>query len=146
MKLIVKELTEMTAEEFFEISKERINVFVVEQNCPYQEIDDEDRGAKHVILKNDEDQIMAYTRIIEQTDYVTFGRVLVVNKFRGQKLGKKIVELTIAEITKLNLNKEIKISAQNYLTNFYSIFGFETVSDVYLEDNIPHIDMLLTNK
>lgn len=146
MKLIVREITEMTAEEFFNIAKERINVFVVEQNCPYQEIDDDDMRAKHVILKNDSDQIVAYTRIIERIDYVTFGRVFVVNEFRGQKIGQKIVELTLNEIAKLSLNKEIKISAQNYLTNFYEFFGFETISEIYLEDNIPHIDMLLTTK
>lgn len=144
MKLVVKELTELTAKEFFEVTKERIKVFVVEQNCPYQEIDDEDSVAKHVILKNDNNQIMAYTRIIERTDYVTFGRVLVVKEFRGQQLGKKIVNLTLTEIDKLNLNKKIKISAQNYLTDFYAEFGFEVISDVYLEDNIPHIDMLLS--
>ena len=143
MKLIVKELNEMTAEEFFEVAKERVKVFVVEQTCPYQEIDEDDKVAKHIILKNDDNQIMAYTRIINRVDYVTFGRVLVVEEFRGQELGKKIVELTLAEINQLNLKKDIKISAQNYLTDFYGNFGFEVISDVYLEDDIPHIDMLL---
>ncbi|MFW3653808.1 GNAT family N-acetyltransferase [Vagococcus fluvialis] len=143
MKLIVKELNEMTAEEFFEVAKERVKVFVVEQTCPYQEIDENDKVAKHIILKNDDNQIMAYTRIMNRVDYVTFGRVLVVEEFRGQELGKKIVELTLAEINQLNLKKDIKISAQNYLTDFYGNFGFEVISDVYLEDDIPHIDMLL---
>lgn len=143
MKLIVKELNEMTAEEFFEVAKERVKVFVVEQTCPYQEIDKDDKVAKHIILKNDDNQIMAYTRIMNRVDYVTFGRVLVVEEFRGQELGKKIVELTLAEINQLNLKKDIKISAQNYLTDFYGNFGFEVISDVYLEDDIPHIDMLL---
>ncbi|MBO0444578.1 GNAT family N-acetyltransferase [Vagococcus fluvialis] len=143
MKLIVKELNEMTAEEFFEVAKERVKVFVVEQTCPYQEIDEDDKVAKHIILKNDDNQIMAYTRIMNRVDYVTFGRVLVVEEFRGQELGKKIVELTLAEINQLNLKKDIKISAQNYLTDFYGNFGFEVISDVYLEDDIPHIDMLL---
>lgn len=143
MKLIVKELNEMTAEEFFEVAKERVKVFVVEQTCPYQEIDEDDKVAKHIILKNDDNQIMAYTRIMNRVDYVTFGRVLVVEEFRGQGLGKKIVELTLAEINQLNLKKDIKISAQNYLTDFYGNFGFEVISDVYLEDDIPHIDMLL---
>ena len=105
MKLIVKELNEMTAEEFFEVAKERVKVFVVEQTCPYQEIDEDDKVAKHIILKNDDNQIMAYTRIMNRVDYVTFGRVLVVEEFRGQELGKKIVELTLAEINQLNLKK-----------------------------------------
>lgn len=143
MKLIVKELAEMTAEEFFEVAKERVKVFVVEQTCPYQEIDEDDQIAKHVILKNDDDQIMAYTRIMDRVDHVTFGRVLVVKEFRGQELGKEIVKLTLAEIDQLNLKKDIKVSAQNYLTDFYGAFGFEVISDVYLEDDIPHIDMLL---
>ena len=143
MKLIVKKLAEMTAEEFFEVAKERVKVFVVEQTCPYQEIDEDDQIAKHVILKNDDDQIMAYTRIMDRVDHVTFGRVLVVKEFRGQELGKEIVKLTLAEIDQLNLKKDIKVSAQNYLTDFYGAFGFEVISDVYLEDDIPHIDMLL---
>lgn len=143
MKLIVKKLAEMTAEEFFEVAKERVKVFVVEQTCPYQEIDEDDQIAKHVILKNDDDQIMAYTRIMDRVDHVTFGRVLVVKEFRGQELGKEIVRLTLAEIDQLNLKKDIKVSAQNYLTDFYGAFGFEVISDVYLEDDIPHIDMLL---
>lgn len=143
MKLIVKTLDEMSAEEFFEVAKERVKVFVVEQNCPYQEIDEDDKIAKHVILLDTEGQIVAYTRIMDRADYVTFGRVLVVKEYRGKELGKEIVKLTLDEINQLNLKKDIKISAQNYLIDFYAAFGFEVVSEVYLEDDIPHIDMLL---
>lgn len=80
---------------------------------------------------------------MEREDVVTFGRVLVVKDYRNQELGKKIVALTLAEINGLETHKDIKISAQNYLVDFYQSFGFNVVSDVYLEDDIPHIDMLL---
>lgn len=142
MELIVKELDQMTSTEFFEVAQERVKVFIVEQNCPYQEIDEDDRIAKHVMLKK-EGQLVAYTRIMEREDVVTFGRVLVVKDYRNQELGKKIVALTLAEINGLETHKDIKISAQNYLVDFYQAFGFNVVSDVYLEDDIPHIDMLL---
>lgn len=142
METSIKTLPELTSTEFFEIAQERVKVFVVEQNCPYQEIDEDDSVAKHVILKKD-NQIIAYSRIIEKPEHVTFGRVLVVEEFRGDKLGQELVKITLAEIERLALNKPVIISAQNYLVDFYSSFGFEVISDVYLEDDIPHIDMEL---
>lgn len=144
MDLTVKTINEMTTIEFLNIAKERIKVFVVEQNCPYQEVDDEDVLAYHVCLKKGEKPI-AYTRIINHIEDVTFGRVLVVKDQRGKKLGETIVAKTIEVIKTKFPNKEIRISAQHYLVEFYQSFGFRAISEVYLEDNIPHIDMLLEN-
>lgn len=141
-KAIVRRTKDLDVKELLNIMKERVKVFVVEQNCPYQEIDDEDNNAIHVFLK-DEDEIAAYSRIIEYEDYYTFGRVLVTDSYRKKGLGRKIVDLTIQEIKSDQLDKPIKIQAQAYLEEFYKSFGFVSVSDTYLEDNIPHLDMEL---
>ncbi len=142
MEVIVKTLNELTTKELLEIMQERVKVFIVEQNCPYQEVDEDDEIAQHVMLKED-GKLVGYTRIMDRGNLVTFGRVLVVKEHRAKKLGKKIVEATLEEIKRLYPNKEIKISAQNYLVDFYGSFGFEVVSEMYLEDDIPHIDMLM---
>lgn len=144
MKLSVKKTSELSVEEFLEIAKARVKVFVVEQNCPYQEIDDQDDNALHMILRVD-GQLAAYTRIIEHEDHIhmSFGRVLVVEEFRKHHLGRQIVSATIDEIKQDFPGRDIKIAGQNYLRSFYESFGFKAVSDVYLEDEIPHIDLEL---
>lgn len=142
--LEIKNTNELSNLELLEVMKARVAVFVVEQNCPYQEVDDKDNDARHVMLKTD-GHIAAYTRIIEHDDqiHISFGRVLVVKQYRGQQLGRKIVQTTIDEIHRLYPDKGIKIQGQNYLRQFYESFGFEAVSDVYLEDDIPHLDLVL---
>lgn len=140
--IIIKNTNELEPKELIEILKQRVAVFVVEQNCPYQEVDDDDLNDLHVCLIED-NVLKAYTRIIDKGDYITFGRVLVVKKFRKEGLGEEIVQATIDEIKKRFPNQPIKIQAQAYLKGFYSNFGFQAISDVYLEDNIPHLDMLL---
>ncbi|WP_079579548.1 GNAT family N-acetyltransferase [Ligilactobacillus acidipiscis] len=106
--------------------------------------DKADEKAIHVLLKR-EDKLVAYTRIVPHTDqvHISFGRVLVVKEYRKHELGRKVVQATLNQIQKQFPAKEIKIQAQSYLQNFYSSFGFSPVSDVYLEDNIPHLDMIL---
>lgn len=144
MKLSVKKTSELSVPELLEITKARIKVFVVEQECPYQEIDDQDDNAIHMILRVD-GQLAAYTRILQNPKhgYISFGRVLVVKEFRKQHLGREIVSATIEEIKEDFPGNDIKIAAQSYLQQFYQSFGFKRVSDVYLEDGIPHIDMVL---
>lgn len=144
MKLSVKKTSELSVPELLEIIKARIKVFVVEQECPYQEIDDQDDNAIHMILRVD-GQLAAYTRIIQspKRGYISFGRVLVVKEFRKQHLGREIVSATIEEIKEDFPGNDIKIAGQSYLQKFYESFGFKPVSDVYLEDGIPHIDMVL---
>ena len=140
--IIVKHTNELSPKELIEIFKQRVAVFVVEQNCPYQEVDDHDYNDLHVCLIED-NNLKAYTRIIDLGDHITFGRVLVVNKYRKEGLGKEIVATTIEEIQKRFPKKNIQIQAQEYLQEFYESFGFKPISKVYLEDNIPHLDMLL---
>ena len=139
---VIKKTSLLSAQEVVDIMKERTKIFVVEQKCAYQEVDEKDNNATHVFFKNG-NKILAYTRIIyndDKTD-ISFGRVLVVKKYRNLHFGRKIVETTIEYINKYYPNQNIKIQAQNYLKPFYESFGFESVSDIYLEDGIPHIDM-----
>lgn len=143
MHYFVKPFTELTALEFFEIVKERVAVFVVEQNCPYQEVDDIDPKAIHTYLKAENRTIVAYTRIYQENEMVHFGRVLVKEGFRELGLGRKIVEETLAVIEKEFPNQKIVIGAQAHLQAFYASVGFKVISEVYLEDDIPHIDMAI---
>lgn len=136
----VKKFATLTTKEFLEIVKLRIAVFVVEQNCPYQEVDDADELAWHTWLQKGSD-IVGYTRIIDRGDSVTFGRVIVNPDYRGRKFGNKLLEETLKVIEDKYPNRPILIGAQAHLTNFYGTFGFEATSDVYLEDDIPHIQM-----
>lgn len=147
MKIEVKTLDEMTAKEFCKIAEERTKVFVVEQDCPYQEIDQLDYTAHHLVLRDDQGNFVGYTRIMDKDkDHSTFRRVLVCQQYRKHKYGRQLVQATIDETKKLFPEKAIKIQAQAYLQKFYESFGFKPVSDVYLEDNIPHLDMVMENK
>lgn len=139
----VKSTAELSTKELVDILKARVAVFVVEQNCPYQEVDADDYNDLHVRLLED-GILKAYTRIINKGEHITFGRVLVVKEYRKNGLGEKVVAATIDEIKQRFPNKPIQIQAQAYLQKFYSQFGFKPISDVYLEDNIPHLDMLMT--
>ncbi|MBF7028749.1 GNAT family N-acetyltransferase [Staphylococcus kloosii] len=142
MELLIKPTTQLTNLELINIFIERTKVFVVEQNAAYQEVDEADKDAKHVFFK-EQDDIVAYTRIINDEDAVAFGRVLVNESYRGQNLGRKIVTATLDEINANYDTKHVRISAQARLQKFYESFGFKVASEVYLEDNIPHIAMTL---
>lgn len=145
-ELKIKTTNELTNQELLMIMQERVKVFVVEQDCPYQEIDLQDNDATHVFLI-DGAKLVAYTRIIEHSDgeHISFGRVLVVKAYRRLHLGRKIVAATLAELRVNHAGRAIKIAGQSYLQAFYHSFGFKNVSDVYLEDGIPHVDMVLDN-
>ncbi|MDR0922098.1 MAG: GNAT family N-acetyltransferase [Lactobacillales bacterium] len=135
-----KEFSELTTKEFYEIAKLRVSVFVVEQNCPYQEIDEEDETALHLWLE-EENEIVGYARIMDNKETASFGRVLVNPKYRGQGLGRTLVDEVLSEIAQRYPNKTILIGGQAYLKEFYESFGFQTISDIYLEDDIPHYQM-----
>jgi len=145
-EVIIKKTNQLSGEEIVQIMKERTKVFVVEQNCVYQEVDDKDIDATHVIFKKDQ-RLVAYARVIlhDNRQDMSFGRVLVVKEFRKLHLGRQLVDTTIKYIKKKYPERIIKIQAQNYLKDFYASFGFFSVSDVYLEDDIPHIDMVLND-
>lgn len=141
MELTVKHFSELTAEELFEIYKLRVSVFIVEQNCPYQEVDDADPESYHVYMK-DNDGIQAYLRVIPKGvthDDVSIGRVISVKRRCG--IGTEIVKAGVA-VAKEKLNAEsISIGAQTYARKLYEDIGFVQSGDEYLEDGIPHIPM-----
>ncbi|KAF1295147.1 acetyltransferase [Enterococcus sp. JM4C] len=140
MSYHVRTFDELTTAELFEIYQTRVAVFVVEQNCPYQEVDEIDPIAWHTYIGSSQD-VQAYTRVYLSDGAVHMGRVLVKAAYRKQQLGKKVVQLTLDWIKANFPNQPIVIGAQAHLQDFYGAFGFETTSDVYLEDDIPHIDM-----
>lgn len=144
MDLIVKHFNELTTQELFEIYKLRVSVFVVEQQCSYQEVDQADTKAYHLWLK-DENGIVAYARALPQG--VTFntssiGRVISIKRHCGY--GSEIVKAAI-NVAKTKFNADIlTIEAQVYARSLYEKHGFIQTSDEFLEDGIPHIQMQLT--
>ena len=141
MELIVKTFSELSVDELYEIYKLRVSVFVVEQNCPYQEADDYDRVSLHVYLKN-ETGICAYIRILPKNtvfDEVSIGRVIAVKRREG--LGTRIVKEGIRIAHERFKTDVIMIEAQTYVKSLYEKLGFEQISDEFLEDGIPHIKM-----
>ena len=139
----VKTFDQLTKDELLAIFKERIAVFVVEQNCPYPDIDDFDKEAIHIFLKGQDEQLLAYCRLIPTDKAIKLGRVLVKSNARGTGLGKDLVAKALSISKDKYPDKPVFAQAQVYLQNFYSDFGFTPISEPYLEDNIPHIDMLL---
>lgn len=137
----IKIFQELTREQLYSILKLRVEIFVVEQNCPYPELDDEDQKSIHFFYEEGE-IIIAYLRIIPtQADNIRIGRVVTHKDFRGQSLSSKLMETAMEFIKENHSNKKIMLSAQEYLQAFYARFGFEPVSNMYLEDGIPHVDM-----
>lgn len=143
MELIVKYFDELSLEELVDIYKYRVSVFVVEQKCPYQEIDDADKVAYHVYLKDDEG-IVAYARVLPKGvtfDEVSIGRVIATKRRCGY--GTRIVQEAI-KVAKEKWNADvIKIEAQVYARGLYEKQGFVQTSEPFLEDGIPHIEMML---
>ena len=145
MEIIIKKFNELSLEELYEILKIRVSVFVVEQNCPYQEIDDKDKQAYHIYIREN-NQIKAYLRVLDKGvsfPEVSIGRVLTTERNKGYsniliKEGIKVAK------EKYNADK-IKIEAQVYAKKMYEKHGFKQVSNEFLEDGIPHIIMLLEN-
>ncbi len=122
----------------------RLEVFSLEQKCFYQDLDNIDFESYH-LLGFDEDVLVAYTRLVPpklKYDEMSIGRVITKKTHRKYGLGKDLMELSIQHIIDIYGKQPIKIGAQLYLLKFYQSFGFEQVSEVYLEDDIPHILML----
>ncbi|MEL6306209.1 MAG: GNAT family N-acetyltransferase [Bacteroidota bacterium] len=129
--------------QLYELLRLRSEIFVVEQECIYQDIDNKDQKATHVLgyLKN---ELVAYTRVFGPEDYfkeASIGRVLVKSEHRVFGFGKKIVKASVEWLTKQH-QQSIRISAQTYLIDFYTELGFLSEGETYLEDGIPHINML----
>ena len=143
LEIKVKSFKELTKQELYDLLQLRSEVFVVEQDCVYQDIDGKDQKALHV-LGFKEKKLVAYTRIFKPGDYFkesSIGRVVVLKKERQYKYGFDIMKASIKAIKNHYKTSEIKISAQCYLKKFYKNLGFEAIGEEYLEDDIPHIAM-----
>ena len=139
----IKTFSELTTTELYEIIKARVNVFVVEQDCPYPDLDDYDQKAIHLWAEK-EGEVLAYCRIFDKGikyPETSIGRVVTTEKGRGTGLGKQVISYSIDVIENRLRTTEVRISAQDYLLKFYSGFGFVDTGKKYLEDNIPHTEM-----
>lgn len=148
MEISIKKFEELTIDELYDILQLRSEVFVVEQDCVYQDIDGKDRKALHVIgrLNN---QIIAYTRCFAPGYYfneAAIGRVVVSKEYRKHDFGHEIMKASLAAIKEHYQTSEIKLSAQTYLVRFYESHGFQTQGEGYLEDGIPHVGMVFNSK
>ena len=144
LKTTIKKFEALTTNELYAILRLRSEVFVVEQDCVYQDLDDKDKKARHVIGWYD-NTIVAYTRIFDVKLYfneASIGRVVVDQKHRSKGFGTDIMNASIDAIKKHYNQTQIKISAQTYLIKFYNNLGFKEQGKPYLEDGIPHIEML----
>lgn len=139
----IKRFNELSTVELYQILHVRSEVFVVEQNCVYQDIDGKDQKAIHVLCYLGED-LAAYCRLFNAGDYfeeASIGRVVVSPKYRDKKLGHVLMQQAIAAVSEEFGQNAITISAQQYLQKFYEGHGFVQTSEMYLEDDIPHIEM-----
>lgn len=136
---------ELSSSQLYAILAARVAVFVVEQDCPYQDVDGLDDIGSHVWAESAEGKLLAYARILppgRRFDEPAIGRVLTTAEGRGKGIGRKLMQRSLAETEKRFPGRAIRISAQQYLERFYTELGFETVRGPYLEDDIPHLEML----
>ncbi len=146
MKWSCKAFKQLSLDEFHDIIQLREIVFVVEQDCPYLDVDGKDKDALHVFGEY-QGNIVATTRILKpgkSYDEVAIGRVVTSPTVRGMGIGKKLMEESM-KFVKLHFGEvPVRISAQTYLLEYYKYFGFVETGKEYLEDNIPHLEMLYT--
>ena len=140
----IKRFEELTLNELYGLLRLREQVFIIEQDCVYPDLDNKDQKAVHILGKSN-GEIIAYSRIFKSGDYfetASIGRVVTDKNFRNQKLGYVLMQKSI-EAVKSQFNEDfITISAQCYLLGFYGSLGFEPVGEEYLEDGIPHKRMI----
>ncbi len=144
MEIVTKNFKSLSLEELYEILQLRTEVFVLEQDCIYQDIDGKDMNALHILGRKN-GKLIAYARCFEPGVYSeegAIGRVIVKKSERGKKYGHSIMNAAIDVIIQKNPEITIRLSAQKYLIGFYESHGFETKGEGYLEDGIPHILML----
>lgn len=143
MEFIIKKFSELSVSELYQILQLRSEVFVVEQDCVYQDLDGKDEKALHILgFKNN--KITAYTRIFKPGDYfenASIGRVVVKQVERKFGYGHELMKVSIDAIKSVYHQEKITISAQLYLKKFYEYHGFVQIGEMYLEDGIPHIRM-----
>jgi ElaA protein len=139
----IKAFAALSTKELYELLKLRAEVFVVEQNCPYLDLDGKDEKALHLLGYYNK-ELVAYSRLFNANDYfenASIGRVIVARKYRDRKWGNDLMTAAIKGIETYFKSTAITISAQLYLQKFYESHGFLVTSAVYLEDEIPHVEM-----
>jgi len=144
MEIKIKTFNELSLDELYQVLQLRSEVFVVEQDCVYQDIDGKDQKALHVLGFKNKD-LIAYTRCFDKGNYfeeASIGRVTVKENERKFGYGHDILKASIDVIESRFKTTRIKISAQKYLTKFYETHGFQQIGEGYLEDGIPHIAMI----
>lgn len=144
MELKIKSFSELTGSEMYEILKSRSEIFVVEQDCVYQDIDDKDKYSYHLFYE-DKARVVAYVRAIPcgiSYEEASIGRVIVLKEYRGTGISKQLMLEAIKFIEEHYGETKIRISAQKYITKFYENVGFKQITQAYLEDDIPHVGML----
>ena len=150
MKMIqwdIQTFQELSGEQLYALLKLRVNVFVVEQACAYPELDEHDRHVetRHLSGNDEFGELIAYARFLPpglRYSEVNLGRVVVRKESRGKGIGHELLDTALKEIEINWPRRAVKVSAQDYLQPFYEKYGFVRVSDVYLEDGIPHIEMV----
>ncbi|MDD9891242.1 MAG: GNAT family N-acetyltransferase [Gammaproteobacteria bacterium] len=143
LEVTVKSFSELSNAELYSFLRLRAEIFIVEQQCIYQDLDDFDQEAVHVCAYADR-KLVAYTRLIApgiKYPGASIGRVITKSCSRNRGIGSEIVACALRTSKALWPYSPITISAQEYLQNFYARFGFEKQSDAYMEDGIPHIEM-----
>ena len=143
MNTHIKTFEQLTTKELYNIYKLRIDTFVVEQHCPYHEIDDIDLKSHHIYLQQEKD-ILAYCRLCKQNDAYHIGRVIASPRRKGY--GTQIMKTAIKFASNILHAQSINIEAQNYAQQFYEKLGFVTTSEPFDEDGIQHIKMKYTVK
>lgn len=141
----LKPYEDLALTELYHLLQLRVEVFVVEQNCPFQDLDGQDDRAYHLLGYTPAGVLAAYARLFDagiSYEQVAIGRVAVALAHRRHGLGKELMQQAIAQCEVLYGAQSIKIGAQQYLERFYQSFGFAQCGDMYLEDGIPHIPML----
>ncbi|MFC0603453.1 GNAT family N-acetyltransferase [Winogradskyella pulchriflava] len=144
LAIYTKTFDELTSKALYDVLQLRSEVFVVEQNCVYQDIDGKDQKALHILGYKGE-KLVAYTRVFKSGDYfenASIGRVVVKENERQHNYGYDIMKASIEAIKQHYNETKIKISAQTYLKHFYNNLDFFEVGEEYLEDGIPHIAMI----
>lgn len=146
MKKLIKNFNELSTQQLYDVLKLRQNVFIIEQNCIYPDIDDSDNLGVHVLFYKD-DNLAAYARIfapnIKFDNACAIGRIIVAPAFRGTGLGKQLITESIEWCKTEFANSEIRIEAQALLLDYYQQFGFKPVSQIYPVDGIAHIQMAI---
>ncbi len=140
-----KNLSECSAEDLYEILKLRQDIFIIEQDCIYDDIDGLDKISAHLLMRNNDGRLIGYLRIVPagvKFNEVSLGRIAVRAEERGNKYGKELIQKGLDKALE-GSEAAVKIEAQSHLEEYYSRFGFNSTSDIYDVDGIPHLQMVL---